>query len=625
MIIDVLELLKKNDTIVHKHQQNYHWRNGYYLKIDPTRPFTEQLETMNQNEMYVVKNKVEEEYVHSNPDLVSWFFQKDIVSRVLKDNSNKTLDSGPKQFYSTHCLALISKEEKMLHPDYLGKVQSRIFDSYGPNQQITNAFTSGAKSFFNYEANSKRKEEMEKTFPDMTRYLESKTREHLLTLVVNYWNENFDALVAFAKEKVKPKTYIALFLDVDKLRPLLTEDDNIYQNTDFYVLENDWYIKLKIFSRNDYNVKEGELIKGLSPFDYTLNDKKPFFRERTRMLGVSYLMSLTEAVLVNDLRSFFESSKTETHSFTYNGFVKNGGDIEPMHYLFYEKYGDKSIVFAENNGRNVKNKLQIGVKNFIGAPYFDVYTITTREELEKTVLDVLFLIKKSDRFNWLTYEYDKSKLNRKLLLQMFEETKKAWFVYFQKADTRALISVLDRSAFLLLQEKANYAFVNSDKGWNRHHVHQFINLIIALKKWLKGEEFMTGMLEKDSQYRQTDEGVPTEITSQDEAFYYTGQLAYYLASHSKANKKDFTLLTNMVRAHTFTQIKRELLELFKLYEHAISMYNTRFKTLYAAVLNILPEDKATISNRQKELLMMGMFADNILYTKKKEEQADANE
>ena len=104
------------------------------------------------------------------------------------------------------------------------------------------------------------------------------------------------------------------------------------------------------------------------------------------------------------------------------------------------------------------------------------------------------------------------------------------------------------------------------------------------------------------------------VCSNDDEFYFmAGQLAYYLTSQSKAEKKTGEMYEPYLRAKNGQHLKRRLEDAYMLYKHEISSSYRKFNHAFSMVMGYVPEQGNEGSSR--ELLLAGLFADNLLFEK----------
>ena len=117
----------------------------------------------------------------------------------------------------------------------------------------------------------------------------------------------------------------------------------------------------------------------------------------------------------------------------------------------------------------------------------------------------------------------------------------------------------------------------------------------------------------------------TQTIRDKESFaYYSGQIAYYLLSQSKAEKPMHSLMEPFINAGSFSALAIRIEELFNSYKHALSFNYGKFNTVFSAMWAFLYDHIAEPFTRELKILFYaGYFnsEDNIFYKPgKKEEQ-----
>ena len=104
-----------------------------------------------------------------------------------------------------------------------------------------------------------------------------------------------------------------------------------------------------------------------------------------------------------------------------------------------------------------------------------------------------------------------------------------------------------------------------------------------------------------------------EINDDEVWAYYVGQIAYYLASLSKSENKNFSLLEPFINKSTTELVKRTIVEMSERYKHEISLNNKRFKLVISKILSY-EINKSFIE--LKIPFYVGAFDENVVYANK---------
>lgn len=112
-----------------------------------------------------------------------------------------------------------------------------------------------------------------------------------------------------------------------------------------------------------------------------------------------------------------------------------------------------------------------------------------------------------------------------------------------------------------------------------------------------------------------------EITSVEEFLFVSGQVLYYLASHSKAEKKN-GLLIPYLSIRRLNQVKNYLERAFRSYGYNISMYS-RFNTVYSILNAFKVGDDLIITNESLWFYYnAGLFGQNQFYAQKEQNKVE---
>lgn len=111
-----------------------------------------------------------------------------------------------------------------------------------------------------------------------------------------------------------------------------------------------------------------------------------------------------------------------------------------------------------------------------------------------------------------------------------------------------------------------------------------------------------------------------EIGDNEEWAYFAGQLAFYLVSLSKSKNNNYGLLEPFTNKSTTKLVKSTIEQLFERYKHEINLNNRRFKAIAAKVLSY-QIDRAFME--LKIPFYVGIFDENVIYSKKEEKTDDA--
>lgn len=101
------------------------------------------------------------------------------------------------------------------------------------------------------------------------------------------------------------------------------------------------------------------------------------------------------------------------------------------------------------------------------------------------------------------------------------------------------------------------------------------------------------------------------IESDEEFLFFSGQLAHYLATKSKANFISNTLLQKYCSVKKITRIK-ELIKMDMQKYSYNEILESRINIVFAKILEYVPQNEKIANN---DSLLIGLFGENIFYKK----------
>ena len=101
----------------------------------------------------------------------------------------------------------------------------------------------------------------------------------------------------------------------------------------------------------------------------------------------------------------------------------------------------------------------------------------------------------------------------------------------------------------------------------------------------------------------------------DEFFFLSGQLAYYLLFQSEADKKTHGLVEPFLRSKTAQNLKKQLAFVYDSYKHAILFENKKFNNAMSAVQGYSTENDF---RSNQDMFLAGLMTKNIFYIKKEQ-------
>lgn len=418
-----------------------------------------------------------------------------------------------------------------------------------------------------------------------------------------------------AEHNLKDTTYVKLYFAV----PLPD-----------YIRESKRYLIPKIFNKNDYNVTVEGTTYGLSNSNMGMNAKKPFLEHKTTAFRAPFRVGVDDALATRNMFIWLDGQQDEAGKPITDGYlpigssrvfalVKTGEKRQDAHYLHLAK-GMQPVIdeydFLPGLTQEIMPVLKL--ENFLRLENFEPANIHNRAQLELLVDDLLFnknLIR--NYFNPAPKPSDWLSAFQVNLLLRYREALRNYFRKGEQKDFAACVDGLSQSMLKEMLHRESYSRLEDTK------VAKALNLRLSLLKYFNIKEkadmgdrlksLAEGLKEKLITDK-TDSLVTCE--SDQEFYYYAGQLVRYLVAQSQAQNPTYAMIDHITDARDVNKFKQEILRLEKKYTHALHLKNTRYNKLLAAVMGYgCVTDKVT----GFDLFLAGVASPNIIYFMEKEE------
>lgn len=588
-------------------QDNYKLKEGIYIRLNVEQNWEAQAATFAQNHVTIVR-KAEE---LQNVELLNWFKCRDYLSALI--DMNKPVDPK-KQVHSNNPFALFIKKEVFLGEKQSGKYTSE--ENISRYLLATSSDLVRQKWLEMIPTNKNDKDNsqffQESEYAAALTYLDSCERRQLIEQITKWYYTNIAVLTDYIGQ-LPFKNYVKLFFTFDSSAQTTSCEQ-------MYAFEYVLYTIPKIFNSNDYNqLVAGELV-GLPSFDMTMNSKKPFMEHKTMRSQAPDRVSLQQAMLAKQTTEWLAVAKPPytTNKIGYeSGFIPPTGRLPPegtfhvyMDGKYNELYGFENIPFPPTITVQVEwlNILQLKDSNG-DEKYYEI--IQDAEVLQKTISSKFFRGRMNNSF--ITNEPDvKAKEFTALMVILYLQSRQAFHDWFYKGTTISLRGIFAKVTLRLLVEQ----FIHVETSRIAELADAF-NLRLSIQMAIddKGGKIMADRI------RGTVDSLRDKLVSEglvvcanDEEFYFmAGQLAYYLINQSRTQKITGEMYEPFLRAKNGHQLKKRLEEAYMLYKHEIWSSYRRFNQAFSLVLGYVPETDNQGSAR--ELLLAGIFADNLLFEK----------
>lgn len=387
-----------------------------------------------------------------------------------------------------------------------------------------------------------------------------------------------------------------------------------------FVKEGMRYTVVKIYNKNDYNLKLGETILGLPNDNMDMNSKKPFKENKNRKISVPYLIDL-KAVLLQ--KKFFDylmnlasAGKTNVYFDSERGEVKGYSRDTMMEkdftgFLLQIQKSKEVIIQHQDSIVDYRFHLRRKFR------YENVLNSDDKEELYKeygTVPQIQYLIDNVLYSKWLIANYFTPIEDLQLdgeLKRTLARTRDAVFAWLYKDNdtqigqllTQACLNMTKASILNNTLRKAQkqfnlwYSFTIYFEG-GRQMAQSYMEIKNILREKISQKETQT-------------------IDSDKEYFFAVGQLVNYFVSLNKSKEKPHSLANPFFNASKDEIIRVKLRQFFMKYNYQLNYSGRRFNNLYGMIANYKKVDGVI-----QEAIIAGYLNSNLIYESKKEEEDD---
>lgn len=579
MLQELSELLAKTNKADEIVIDSYTLKEGIYFKINLNGDIVDEL----------IVNKD----TNKNSELYQWFKVRDYYSKLV--SMNKPVDKTKKIhsnniftiFIKTEILPGIGKDGKALSSSDLNNVVEGYFDKLEsePDKESKNILSSC---------------HIEEIAPALTKKCRSILENGLKSAIDMIW------------EKEAVSGYLKLFV--------ISDEDNS-ADIENYKRESERYVMPKIFNDNSYNVYIDDELMGLSNDNMQLNAKKPFLKLQGTKFGAPYRVSLNQALMDKKVFEWMESSVNENGRpnmrfsipYDYN-FKTNPNDENIERGFFIETIpdnGKRVVVDGDSIPEDISFlKRPFQYKNYFGLTGDNDRIITKRGELENLI----------DRYyfkNQIKIAYYDSSYRPKGCSSVVMNAVRVMSIpmknYFRLGVESDLEPMIKKITMMIIKDdiRSNESSINSIK--------LKMNLRLSLLSYFKKKgETDVGDIVVDIAKKVKDRvlGEGEVYAADDREFYYcVGQLTRYIFDRSEAANKKMDMYTPILDAKNSERIKGILRDVAVKYAHNINISSVRYKRLLRMVMGY-----ETDSKPDGDMILCGICDDNILYTKKKEEE-----
>ncbi len=586
MINDLISIFRKLDE---KYEDNvvidrYQPSPGLYMKIDKNFKW---------EDPFVIAQKHED----TTSKQYLWFRRADYYSKLI--DMNKPVDPK-KKIHSNNYLTLFIKKEIL-----------PIVGEDNKNLSIEE-FKESIKRYFRMLLMS-----------DDERYKDKKTLElistmHLPKLPVKsvernmeFLLDNIQKLITLIQEiSFNKKEYIKIFFE---------EDFEIYKQ------ENERYIIPKIYNKNDYNVLIKDKVLGLSNDNMGLNSKKPYLQHHSTPFKVAFRLDVRDALISKKVFEWLNCQNKNTiyipeeilndsenmDEIVTRDLTRTSGD--GAYYYIYFTRGTGTTIEDFDYIPNIRERIDFKLKNYLNIKEIAEELVDKRHQLEALVDGYWF----NGRLKNSYYMLPKVKDGEftKQMLSLLTISRKAFHQFLIKSDDRSIKNVINKVSLGLVKEQLflseKISSLKVAKAYNlRLSLLEYLNIKVrGVHMGSRILEMMDEISEKISKEK------TTKIKTDEEFFFISGQMAYYLLYQSEKDKnnKKFDMAEPFFRSSNAEILKKQLINVFKLYSHKVFLNSRRAKNAMSMVMDYKTDSKFT---DYEDVFLAGLMANNLLLEKK---------
>lgn len=394
-------------------------------------------------------------------------------------------------------------------------------------------------------------------------------------------------------------------------------------------LEGKRYLEPNIFNKNAYNEQMGDKIFGLPTNNISLNDKKPFLKNKSRKIQVPHMVTVEEALKQAELFDYLSSQAAKgkynvyinldpetANSHDYIKSYKNGeGPSDIITALYLRIQQDKELQIKDScivTGFHTKLKRPFYMREIFQIPEkmegktsVSYGVITELKGIEGLVHDVFF--KKILMQNYYTDSKNISEKNSMLKHTLLIYRERLW-KWFYGGDETGMQPILKGIALETLRN----SFSN---GYEIKMKHQ-MNLYVSLMDYFNNDRRLQDTMVEARQFlRETiDSNREWDFESDAQYFYAVGQLFAIFLSKSKAKKKEMSMINPILKTKKDTFIKTQITRMFEKYNYDMDYdRDKRIRRILGHVMGYQPQKEVDTT-----MLIAGFVDDNVLYQKKQE-------
>lgn len=499
------------------------------------------------------------------------FFSKCFISnKVLNTECKVTNYKTKKKIYSNNIYTLFFRN------DNCAGFTNNLEDKAMPNDLFEEVIKKYYEALKNLGNNEKEKNLIQERYSDEEINVYKEKMIKLFRQISKVFTE---------EDKAKKSNWVKIFID---------QSNNEYERV------GNIYNRARLFNNNDYNVEYDNNIFGANNYNFGCNSNKPFLELRTTPFKVGSRISIDDIEIMSKIYIWLcNNSRNESVlklpvDWNFKGIPKNEQNISNKD-LFILKVNVNNKV-AKIEDFDYKSKFNTEIRPFTCRDYMrhkdNDYVISNINELEEYTNKTWYL-NNQPKANW-----------KQELMQKYSQT---FFYLFQREERNVFLQNLDNIASEIVKKTL---VVDLNFG-NTNNSKKAMNLWIAYKNYFNEEGESEEMKFNNIQEKCKTIVLEEKNIETDEEYYFlTGQVAYYLFLQSDASKLTQDVTEPFIEAANITILKKELRDLYEKYNYNIYLKNKKFNNVFSQILIQEPENEV---RKNKNVILAGMLSNNLFY------------
>lgn len=499
------------------------------------------------------------------------FFSKCFISnKVLNTECKVTNYKTKKKIYSNNIYTLFFRN------DNCAGFTNNLEDKAMPNDLFEEIIKKYYEALKNLGNNEKEKNLIQERYSDEEINVYKEKMIKLFRQISKVFTE---------EDKAKKSNWVKIFID---------QSNNEYERV------GNIYNRARLFNNNDYNVEYDNNIFGANNYNFGCNSNKPFLELRTTPFKVGSRISIDDIEIMSKIYIWLcNNSRNESVlklpvDWNFKGIPKNEQNISNKD-LFILKVNVNNKV-AKIEDFDYKSKFNTEIRPFTCRDYMrhkdNDYVISNINELEEYTNKTWYL-NNQPKANW-----------KQELMQKYSQT---FFYLFQREERNVFLQNLDNIASEIVKKTL---VVDLNFG-NTNNSKKAMNLWIAYKNYFNEEGESEEMKFNNIQGKCKTIVLEEKNIETDEEYYFlTGQVAYYLFLQSDASKLTQDVTEPFIEAANITILKKELRDLYEKYNYNIYLKNKKFNNVFSQILIQEPENEV---RKNKNVILAGMLSNNLFY------------